>query len=509
MGRLRAYVARAASWAADRLSGGGAVAATAAPAPNPSAGYRAADALSRVMRGWLASTGSADEHVRHDLAALRDYSGDAYRNMPVAGSALRTAVTNIVGPGLVMQSRIDRDYLGLSDDEADAWQDNTEREFRLWCRTAGIDGMDFGMLQGLALLSAFMNGDVFGLLPLRRRPLFDTPYTLTVQLVEGHQVCTPDDRLGDERLVAGIEVSRDGVPIACHVMTRHPGGLGVERRWRRVPLRGRRSGRRNVVHLFYPERVGQKRGFPYLAGVLPALKQLSRLSEAELMAAVVTSFFTVLIKSETGEELAGLDPATDGAAPAGMPLADNEAALGSGNMVDLAPGEDAIIVDPKRPNALFEPFFKAIVEQIGAAIEQPAEVLMKKFDSSYSAARAALLMAWKFYLTRREWLVAMFCQPIYEEWLREAVIRGRVRAPGYLDDPARRMAWSRARWNGPVMGQIDPLKEVLASERLVKNDFSTRADETIRLTGGDFDANIARRRREEAARRDAGLREEQ
>lgn len=474
------------------------------------AGYSAADPFSRVTRGWFPSDGSAAAHVDTDLDSLRRYSGDAYRNIPVAASSIKGAVTNIVGPGLTVQSRIDRSFLGLDADAADAWQDQTEREWRLFSRSKDCDAtrtMIFEEMQGLALLSALMNGDVFAALPLIRRP--SSPYTLAVQLIEGHQVSTPDTKIQDQTISGGIRRSGRGEPVSCFIRTTHPGARNsLERAWQEVPFYGARSGRRNILHLFEAERVGQPRGFPYLASVLPKLKQLSRLSDAELAAAVVTSFLTVLVKSPAAQSWApGNGTGPDGMAPKDkIQLGTGELAMGSGNIVDLAPGEEVEVVDPKRPNAAFEPFFMAIVREIGGAIEQPADIILKNFNKSYSASRAAFLMAWKFYSRRRCWLVNNFCQPVYEEFLREAVITGRIKAPGFLQDAAIRAAYCQAEWNGPVMGQLDPVKEVTASKMMVEEDFSTRSAETQRLNGGDFSVNLPQRIREENQRRDGGLR---
>jgi capsid protein len=90
-----------------------------------------------------------------------------------------------------------------------------------------------------------------------------------------------------------------------------------------------------------------------------------------------------------------------------------------------------------------------------------------------------------------------FCQPIYEEWLAEAVATGRIHAPGFFSDPVIRRAWSQAEWNGPAPGQIDPLKEVQAAGKRIELGLSTRERETIELTGGDFDRNIKQLKREQ------------
>ena len=61
---------------------------------------------------------------------------------------------------------------------------------------------------------------------------------------------------------------------------------------------GPNSGERQVLHLFKRLRIDMTRGVPYLAPVIEPLKMLDRYAEAELMAAVVSSFFTVFVKSE-------------------------------------------------------------------------------------------------------------------------------------------------------------------------------------------------------------------
>jgi capsid protein len=104
---------------------------------------------------------------------------------------------------------------------------------------------------------------------------------------------------------------------------------------------------------------------------------------------------------------------------------------------------------------------------------------------------------------RRSWFARDFCQPIYELWLSEAVARGRIDAPGFFDDPIMRKAWSRAEWNGPSQGQLDPLKEVLAAEKKVDLGFSTHERETVELTGGDWESNMESIIRENALLKEA------
>jgi lambda family phage portal protein len=171
----------------------------------------------------------------------------------------------------------------------------------------------------------------------------------------------------------------------------------------------------------------------------------------------------------------------------------------------LAPGEDIEIADAKRPSSNFDAFTTSLAKYVGAALEIPVEILVKNFSSSYSASRAALLEAWKAFRMKRAWMAADLCQPVYEMFLTEAIGSGRLKAPGFFLDPLIRTAYCGAQWNGPAQGMIDPVKEVNAAEKRIHAGISTRQRETIEMTGGDFDNNIAQLARENQLMKAAGL----
>ena len=97
---------------------------------------------------------------------------------------------------------------------------------------------------------------------------------------------------------------------------------------------------------------------------------------------------------------------------------------------------------------------------------------------------------------RREWFANDFCKPIYEIWLAEAVARGRVQAPGFFSDPLIRAAWLGSEWIGPSQGQLDPIKEISAEILANQHGYSTREQSTIRLNGGQWEANMGQIKRE-------------
>lgn len=473
--------------------------------------HHGANRTKPAMREWKNLSASPDDDITANASDLRQRGRDLYMGNPIAAGAIKTCRTNVVGIGLQLNPQIDARFLGLTDDEADAWELNTRREFALFAEKKTCDAArmcDFYQQQQLVYISAAMSGDVFVLLPVFR--VAGDVYGLKIQLIEADRICNPYGVPEQPPIMEGIETGLYGEPVAYHVAKYHPLSLlNVKlNEWTKVPAFGSRTGRRNMLHLMMDmERPGQRRGVTMLAPVIESLKQLGRYTDAELMAAVVSGLFTAAITTENGDG-GEFGEDSGGGIVSGSSVDDDvsgDIKLGNGTVIALSPGEKIEAVNPGRPNTAFDGFVLSVLRQVGAALEVPMELLAKHFTASYSASRAALLEAWKFFRRQRDWLASDFCQPVYEEWLTEAVARGRIIAPGFFTDPAIRAAYCSAEWNGPSPGQLDPLKEVNAAVLRVENGFSTRAKETAELTGGDWGSNYRQRVREETMMRDGGL----
>lgn len=437
---------------------------------------------------------------------------------PIATAALKRQRTNVVGNGLRLKSTINRELLGMSPEDAERWQKRTEAEFALWaerkdaCDATGIN--DFYDLQQLAMLAWPMSGDCFCLFR-RYDPTPLQPYSLRLHLMEADRVRTPTAEGGITMLSTtgkgengntiydGVEVDKNGRVVAYHIANNYPFQNTLEpTKFARVEAYGKVTGLPNILHIMDSERCEQYRGVPYLAQVMEPLLQMRRYTEAEIMAAVVQSFFTAFVKTngDTTEMPFG-EPANVDAHEVSKDPTDYE--MGPGNTVIMEPGEDVSFGSPTHPNTGFDTFMRALCEQVGAALEIPADLLIMSFNSSYSASRAALLEAWKAFRMRREWLTKSFCRPVFEVWMTEAVARGRIIAPGFLTDPLIRQAYLQSEWIGPSQGQLDPTKEVQAAQMAVENGFSTREAEAIRLNGSEYSSNVDKLKSENKRLREA------
>lgn len=458
-----------------------------------------ASVVKKSLAGWLHAGGSSREDIEDNVSILRQRTRDLYMGVPIANGAVKTMRTNIVGRGLRLKPNIDTELLGISPEERRTLEKQIEREWNIWaestdCDMARID--NFCELQQLAFLNWLISGDCLAVLPVK--PRLNQPYDLRVQLIEADRLCSPDncDTI-DNKIVGGVEVDQSGEVVAYHIADHHPLSYAyADISWQRVEAFGKTTGRRNVLHLMNRERIGQRRGVPFLAPVIESLKQLGRYTDAELVAAVVSGMFTVFIEKAD----ASSEDAIGSIIPEEVQVdAEDETTieLAPGAVIDLNEGEKAHDMNPGRPNANFGGFVEAICQQIGASLEIPYELLMKRFNSSYTASKGALEEAWKMFNMYRDWLATDFCQPVYEEWLTEAVAKGRIKAPGFFTDPVIRKAYCGAKWNGPAKGMLDPVKEVTAAEKRVQNGFSTRSDETMQMTGTSYYNNIEQLKHEE------------
>ncbi len=123
----------------------------------------------RSLRDWFVTPASADEDTVHDLDTLRARSRDMVRNAPLATGAVNTVVMNVVGTGLSLLPRPDWEALGMTEEQADEWTAQVEREFRVWAESAECDitrTQNFYGLQSLVFRSALESGDAFVLLPM-------------------------------------------------------------------------------------------------------------------------------------------------------------------------------------------------------------------------------------------------------------------------------------------------------------------------------------------------------
>lgn len=480
-------------------------------APRMSYGSHGASRTLNSMIGWLVDAGDAEDNIDLYSSTLRQRARDLYAGGGLARSGPLSLTVSTVGWGIQPKPKIDGDFLGMSEEQQAETERAILREFRLWAESPMCDAerqQNFWGLQQLAFLSMLMSGDVFALFGMK--PNKRTPYQTVIRLLEADRISTPEST-GDStslatdsggRIIDGVEIDREGEVIRYHVASRSPAATNndTELTWTAIDAFGRDTGYPNILHVMTHERPEQRRGVPFVAAEIEQLKQFSRYMNSEIAANVVSSMLTVFLTSKEDDGKAGMEDAVN----PDEKVTDDELKLelAPGAIYDLPPGKDVVEMNPARNNSQFEAFVNTCITVIASSMGIPKEVLIKKYDSNYTAARAALLDFWRTVRVYRTRFNYAFNQPVYEQWLSEAVALGRIDAPGFFDDPAVRQAWCGCLWTGASMGHVDPLKEVNAAAVRIANNISTQEQEAAEYNGNDWAANVRQRRREIEALKD-------
>ncbi len=473
--------------------------------------YKGASTVRKAGALWYSSPGSANADFLPWQTTLRQRSRYLSRNNPLAVGAIQTLTDSAIGSGLKLHPSIDREVLGLTDLQAEIQERAQSRIWDEWTECIECDLtriQNFNELQRLAFITVHESGDALCLAPMLNRS--GATLQTRVQIVEADRIANPNYQPDAENLAGGVETDGTGAPVAYHVLKAHPGdtysmSMGAYGETQRVRAFGVATGRRNAWLLYERKRPALSRGVPYLAVVLEQMKQGDRYIDQELQAAIVGGSLTVFVTSADGGGFMPLASVPVGGGPARSGANESQVELGYGGIADLLPGEDIKVVSPGRPNTAFGGFMASVVELMGSGTGIPYEFLVKHFTASYSASRAAGLELWKFIRPKRSFFAANFCQPFYELVMTEAVARGYLQAPGFLEDPVMRRAYLRASWRGPAQGQLNPMDEANAAEKRINIGVSTIEQETAEMNGGDWEANHAQRVKEMIARRIDGL----
>lgn len=437
---------------------------------------------------------TADDVVRRNLRVLVARSREQSANNDYAKKFLQMVRQNIVGPRGVQLQAQSRDPDGTLDALANsaierAWKDWSRPEN---CDVTGVQSLR--SLQNSAVTGAARDGEF--MCRVVRGPSAG-PWGISLQLLDP-QRCDPQQDEGRRDngnfIRHGIEFNRAGKPVYYHFTTLKPeddndayahGG----RSFVRVPAR-------DIIHGFLPDLVSQKRGLPWTATALWRLQMLGGFEKAALTNARVGA-----TKSGFFEWSEGMGPEAD---------EDEEIFMEAepGQFQELPAGVTFKEWNPQYPSNEFQPFHKAMLRGIASGLEVTYVTLANDLEGvNFSSIRQGTLDEREHWKELQEWLIETMMQPIFDAWLPQALLRGRILVNDRPLRPARIDKYRSIEWQPRRWDWIDPNADVKAAVSS-KNNLLASPGQIIRDRGRDPDSVWQEIGRDIAAMRAAGIPDE-
>lgn len=469
----------------------------------------------RALAAWLPYPGSADTDIVRNQNVLRARSRDLYMSFPVGKAAIDTKTNNVVGTGIRPIPSVDYETLEITEDDAkevnklilNNWRNYMENESCDWERTHNVYSK-----QAEIYRTKEMAGDAPLLFAYRQDGKL--PFSLKLRTVDPDRLCNPymiPVPTQEQNVWGGVELKKYNGPLAAYWFAQfHPLDYGLlpqvsEQRWKRISVFTDDYLTRNAVLHYNIERPQQRRGVPSLACCFELAKGLQRFVNEKIGKEVISNFFSVFVKSPmpTEDIFREFEPEEIREFYKVFPY---DITMSPGGAVFGKPGDSIEIIKGDAGGSDFSAFSQYNFMIVCAAIQVPYSVVMKKFESSYSASRAELE---EFYQrtvqVERQLMIDQVVQPMYEAFLGELILNKVLKFKKFFTDYTIRKALSRVIWTGIGQGSIDPLKDIQAAMLRVQLGVSTVQREAMLMNGTDWEDNVAQLAIEKEAFEDVEL----
>lgn len=435
----------------------------------------------RLSEDLTVSLTSANAEILTSLTGTRSRARRAQRDDPYAAGMVRTWRNNIAGhdPFRLEMKAGQRNAKGRLIPEPD-----TNREIEEQWRLAGkrkncTVRRDMARLEMYHCLVASMKRDG-GILARHHRAYPGNPFGYAVELIEIDRLDQnwnrPQVGTGAE-IQFGIEMDAWHGPIAYHILTRHPGDVFA---FSNQPKYRERVPAADIIPLWnLRDRAGQYVGMSEMASII---KHLHRIEQHDI--SVVTASINAACKSFWLKKTPGQTPAPysgDRQDEDGRKFSNME----PGTMEELPEGLEPVMLDPKQPTEAYAPFTQQNLRKIASGIGQTYHGLANDYASiNFSSGRLGEMETREGYKVDQRQVVDQFVDEYFCEWLKYAILSGRVNQPiSRLEELCQAASFHGRRW-----GYINPLQDAQASILLIESGLTSREHEILNSErGGDVE----------------------
>lgn len=441
---------------AKRPAKGGKIARANAPRIRASARGFDAASVGRRTEKWYASPSGINSLLMAALPLMRSRVRDQARNVPWVKRSKRSWVANVIGTGIrPIPQTPDKE---LNKILAELWGDQVEV-----MDAEGI--LDFYGQQTLAAGAFKTAGEVLIRKVYRPTDKYDLPVPLQLQMIEADQL---DDRFSQRlddggKIVQGIELDAEGQRRFYHLWQEHPSEM----------LAGMAGAKRikvaasEIIHVFERDRPGQQRGYPSMVSSVIRMLDLMEYEDAALVRQKLGAMLVGFITQQSAADTSPLGEIDTGDVP--------EAALETGTLQKLDPGQAIDFNEPVDPGANFEEFLQWQLRAHAADADVTYEQATGDLRGvSFSSIRAGLNEVHRIHEQVQENIfIHQLCRNVWGEFVTLAIKAGK--APMPADFVKARHKYLRAKWIPDGWPYVSPKDEAEANEVDMRNGVTSRA----------------------------------
>jgi lambda family phage portal protein len=462
---------------------------------------------------WSGGLSTYSSHTTIDHGLTRAAARNMMQDVPQARALVERFSDTVADTGLVLEALPKFRQLGTTPEKAEIWGADVSERFDMWAKSKKScisETYNFYQAQRMYAMWQQRDNDMFTQLHYSKKKSLLSP--LQFGFIDPNQITGCSITSADYQFLGadGIERDSNGKELSYNVYV----NTGRDIKEVNIKRKGPRSGRTFMLHGYSPEFAHQGRGYSRISHAIQEFENITDFSLAQIKKAINQSNFLFSVENQQ------MDPSNPLANTLSNPggifnktvpetgtVSDNGKSFdycplpesvqrtpGSLGVVNMQQGDHLTLLENKTPAEGFEAFITPFVSYLSASIGMPIEMLLMKFNSSYSASRASLVVFWRIAQIWRNEMIADFLNPIKEAWLSEEIAGGRISAPGW-QDPHLRAAWMGGNWIGSPMPNIDPKREADASATNIKIGATTQNRVARNLNGSSAEENINTNRR--------------
>ena len=388
-------------------------------------------------------------------------------NNPIMANIDGAIVDNVIGTGILLQTKTGKKK--LDDDIELRWK--TWTEDKLLCDSMGK--MNFSDIQRVILASRMVDGEIY----IYKRY---TDEGLQLQIIEADALDSGQDN--------GVVKNALGRVTGYRFKVANSDGSYSNKTFT-VPSE-------HIINYYKAERFSQDRGISEYKQSIIDIKNFSGYQSATISGARARASIAYTVKADVDPNKLGVGTANND---------DMKLQEINGLMVYyLRAGESIDKQAPQGASDDYKAFTENTIRLIATARRVSYELAFKDYSKvNFASSRASLIQDNYRFDAEQKHFISYVLNDIYATWLEIEIMRGNVKIP-LAKFATDKIPYLKKRWITPKRAWVDPLKDLLATEKEIALNLTTQTDEAM-AQGKDFQEIVEQKAKEVQILKDNGL----